>query len=68
MRPGPTWLIFALLCLVWPRQADADETPSAHGADSEDMSEETSYPPAVVYGGLCLVVALGAGLALRRRA
>jgi hypothetical protein len=56
-------LLFALLSALLASRADADEPPSEH----RDMSEGSFLPPAVAYGGLCLVVALGAGLALRRR-
>jgi hypothetical protein len=46
--------------------AAADPAPARAPAPRE-ISPEPWPPPALVYGGLCLLVALGAGLGLRRR-
>jgi len=51
---------------VAPAPAPATEPPPAD-AGPEEISAEPWPPPPVVYGGLCLLVALAAGLALRRR-
>ncbi|MCY1056264.1 hypothetical protein [Nannocystis sp. SCPEA4] len=45
--------------------APAESPPPA--TDAGEISTEPWPPPQLVYGGLCLLVALGAGFALRRR-
>lgn len=50
-----------------PPTAETPPEPPPHDTDPEEISAEPWPPPQLVYGGLCMLVALGAGLALRRR-